>query len=141
MTVGQQFTLSWQGNYATSCTASGGGADGSRWTGSPVLPGGQMQITASVAGSFTYTLACVGQVPSDTQTTHATVTVMSAASSSSSAGNGSGGGGIAGTGHGGGGAEDPVSLFALALLVLMRCRSTGSFGCPQLLRSKMRTRG
>lgn len=79
VTVGQQFTLSWLANYATSCTASGGGADGSKWTGSPALPGGQLQITASVAGSFTYTLACIGQVPSDTQTTQATVMVRAPA--------------------------------------------------------------
>ncbi|MGH8219720.1 MAG: hypothetical protein ACREUT_14335 [Steroidobacteraceae bacterium] len=128
VTVGQQFTLSWLANYATSCTASGGGADGSMWTGSPALPGGQMQITASVAGTFTYTLACVGQVPSDTQTTNATVKVASAgssSSSSSSSGTGSGGGGSAGGGHGGGGAEDPFSLFPLALLVLMRLRRHG----------------
>lgn len=115
VTVGQQFTLTWLANFASSCTASGGGADGIMWTGSPALPGGQNQITASVAGTFTYTLACVGAVSTDTQTTHATVTVM-AAMPTGTGGNGSGS-------SGGGGSVDDVSLLALALLAVLRTRA------------------
>jgi hypothetical protein len=113
VTVGQPFSVSWQANNASSCGASGGGADGTMWTGSQALPHGSKQITPTAQGTFTYTLACIGQVPSDVQTTQATVTVTAQSS---------GGGASGGGGGGGGGEMDRFTLAALVLLWLFRSR-------------------
>jgi hypothetical protein len=104
--TGTPITVSWQTDGATSCSASGGGADGTSWSGSVTLPSGQIAVTPTVAGSFTYTLMCVGQTPSDTKTVEATVNVT--ASSPPPSGGSSGG-------HGGGGAFDWLALGILAL--------------------------
>lgn len=104
--TGTPFTVSWQTDGATSCSASGGGADGTSWSGSVTLPSGQITVTPTVAGSFTYTLMCVGQTPSDTKTVQASVNVT--ASSPPPSGGSSGG-------HGGGGAFDWLAIGILAL--------------------------
>jgi hypothetical protein len=109
--TGTPFTVSWQTAEATSCIASGGGADGTSWTGSVTLPSGQITVTPTAAGSFTYTLMCVGQAPSDTMTVQATVRVT--ASSPPSGGSGNGGGSSGGSS--GGGAVDGLALGILAL--------------------------
>ena len=107
--TGTPFTVSWQSAGATSCSASGGGADGTSWSGNVTLPSGQMSITPNVTGSFTYTLMCMGQTPSDTMTVHATISVTAPPPS----------GGSSGGGKGGGGAFDglAVGLLALAKIV------------------------
>jgi len=68
-----------------------------------------MSITPNVTGSFTYTLMCMGQTPSDTMTVHATISVTAPPPS----------GGSSGGGKGGGGAFDglAVGLLALAKIV------------------------
>jgi hypothetical protein len=117
--TGQTFQLMWLANAASSCTASGGGANGMQWSG-PVTLGGQQNITGTTVGTFTYTLVCVGEIPSLTQTTHATIKV-SASTSGGGGGGGSGGGG-------GGGAADWISLLSLVGLTLGRCRQYGRPG-------------
>jgi hypothetical protein len=107
--TGTPFTVSWQTAGASSCSASGGGADGTTWSGNVALPSGQMSITPSVTGSFTYTLMCVGQTASDTMTVHATINVTAAAPPAPPSGSSSGGG------KGGGGAFDWVAVGMLAL--------------------------
>jgi probable HAF family extracellular repeat protein len=56
--MGASFTLTWNVPSASSCSASGGGANGSQWTGPLAINGTAMQ-TASVAGTFIYTLTCI----------------------------------------------------------------------------------
>lgn len=92
--TGTPFTVSWQTGGATSCNASGGGADGTTWSGSVTLPSGQITVTPTVAGSFTYTLMCVGQTQSDTMTVQATVKVTTPSPPSGGSTGGSGGGGV-----------------------------------------------
>ena len=58
-TVGQSLTVKWSSTGTTSCTASGGGANGSAWSGS-VATSGSVAQTATTVGQFTYTVACVG---------------------------------------------------------------------------------
>jgi hypothetical protein len=121
-TTGTPFTLSWQTSDASSCSASGGGADGSQWTGNVSIPSGQQSITPTVTGNITYMLTCVGHVSTDTKTVQATVNVTAPAPPSppptgSPAGSSNGGGG-------GGGAFDGLSLGMLALGgMLGSCRS------------------
>ena len=105
--TGTPFTLSWQTTGATSCTASGGGADGTSWGGNVSLPSGQKNITPTVAGNFTYVLNCIGPYPSDTLTAQATI-IVTAAPPPPAGGSSSGGGG-------GGGAFDALALGLLAL--------------------------
>ena len=76
--TGTPFTLSWQTAGASSCSASGGGADGTSWSGNVALPSGQMTITPNATGSFTYTLTCMDQTPSDTTTVDTTINVTAA---------------------------------------------------------------
>jgi lysyl endopeptidase len=112
--TGTPFAVSWQTSDATSCSASGGGADGTSWSGTVTLPSGQITVTPTVAGSFTYTLMCVGQSPSDTMTVQAMVKVTSSSPSGGSSG-------------GGGGAFDWLALGILALAKVLgdyRCRRT-----------------
>jgi hypothetical protein len=104
--LGQAVKLAWQTNNATSCTASGGGADGKLWSGALALPAGTTSITTSVAGTFTYTMNCIGQLPSQTQKSSATVTVKTPTNS----------------GGGGGGAMDRYSILVLIALLAARCR-------------------
>jgi len=107
--TGTSFTLSWQTTGATSCSASGGGADGTSWSGNVSLPSGQKNITPTVTGNFTYALNCIGPNPNDTLTAQATINVTAAAAAPPPAGGSSSGGG------GGGGAFDGLALGILAL--------------------------
>jgi len=107
--TGTPFTLSWETTEATSCSASGGGADGTSWSGNVSLPSGQKNITPTVTGNFTYVLTCIGSNPNDTLTAQATINV--AAPPSPPAGGSSSGGG----GGGGGGAFDGLALGVLGL--------------------------
>jgi hypothetical protein len=122
--TGTPFTLAWQTTNASSCTALGGGADGTPWEGNVAIPSGQRTITPTVTGTFTYTLACVGQVSTDTQTAQATVSVTApptlSSSGSSSGSSASGGGG----GKGGGGAFNELSLGMLGLAAMLRVSRT-----------------
>jgi hypothetical protein len=103
--VGGNFTLSWQAQNVSGCTASGGGASGTPWTGALPAAGSSSQA-ASIAGTFTYLIAC--QVGSDTVEAQSTVTVVARAGAAPSGG--------------GGGAADPAWLWGLALAVLARWR-------------------
>jgi hypothetical protein len=112
--TGTAFTLSWQTTGATSCSASGGGADGTSWTGNVSLPSGQKNITPTVTGNFTYMLTCIGPSPSDTLSAQATISVTAAVSPPPPAGGSSSGGG-----GGGGGAFDGLALGILALAKIL----------------------
>jgi lysyl endopeptidase len=109
LTTGNPFTLTWSSVGATACMASGGGADGSSWSGA-LATSGTVTQTASVPGTFTYTLVCSAGSAS---TTPENVTIKVSAPSSSS---GSGG---AGGGHGGGGGIGWLELGSLAALLAL----------------------
>jgi hypothetical protein len=111
VTVGDSFTLTWSSQGATSCTASGGGADGSPWSGSVATSGTTTQ-TGTTSGTFTYTLNCGANGVAATP--EQVVIKVSAASGSSSSGSTSGG--AASSGHSGGGSLDPLELILLAAL-------------------------
>jgi hypothetical protein len=121
VTTGSPFTLTWSSTGATGCTASGGGANGSMWTGS-LQPSGSVTQTASVAGTFTYTLVCSA---GNLSTTPQQVTVQ--VSNASGTGGGSGGGGGGGSG---GGALDWLELGALAALLALRRGAVHGAGTP-----------
>ena len=105
VTDGQSFTLNWSSSGATGCTASGGGANGSSWSGS-LQPSGSITQNATTVGNFTYTLSCSNAQYS----TEAQASVdVSAAAASSGAG-----------GHGGGGAMDLLELACLGTLLARR---------------------
>jgi hypothetical protein len=112
---GSSFTLTWSSTAATSCTASGGGANGSPWSGSLGTSGSVTQ-TATTSGTFTYTLTC----GLNNTLTDSTVQVTVPATSSGSGGSGGGSSG----GGGGGGA---LGFLELALL--------GALGAHRRLRS------
>jgi lysyl endopeptidase len=114
---GGSFTLSWTSGGATSCTASGGGANGTPWSGTLATSGTATQ-TASVAGTFTYTLTCTGggqTTQPQNVTIQVTPMVSTVSSSAPSASKSSGGGG------GGGG----VGLLDVLLLTALACRRRG----------------
>lgn len=127
--TGQSLTLTWSSTAATACTASGGGANGSTWSGT-LDSSGSVTQTASVTGSFTYTVSCSDG--SQSAQAHVSVDVSAAPGSSGSSSGGSGG-------KSGGGS---VSLLELgALLAILGIRQRGSAGgrgrgergrpCPQ----------
>jgi hypothetical protein len=98
MAAGQSFTLTWSSSNAAGCTAAGGGANGSNWSGA-LATSGSVSQTASTIGTFTYTLSCNSGAL--TGQSSATVSVVAASSSGGS--------------HGGGGAFDLLDLgFLLA---------------------------
>lgn len=105
VTVGQSFSLDWTSSNTTECTASGGGADGSLWSGSLSTSGTTTQ-TATTTGTFTYTLTC----DNGTTSTQAQIQISVASSV--------GGGG----GHGGGGAIGLIELCGLITLCAARQR-------------------
>jgi hypothetical protein len=72
ITIGQSATLSWSSANATACTASGA------WSGARPTAG-TLTVTGSIAGPFTYGLACSGS--GGTATGAATLTVISGPSS------------------------------------------------------------
>jgi len=113
LTVGDAFTLSWSSSGATGCTAGGGGADGSPWSGS-LATSGQLVQTATESGTFTYSLTCAANGFSATQQVTINV-VASSSSTGSSAG-----------GHGGGGALGLLELAALAAARAAGRRATTS---------------
>jgi hypothetical protein len=104
-TIGDGFTVGWSSANANSCSASGGGADGSPWTDS-IGVSGIVSQTATVSGSFTYVVTCFeGSASVKSQ---ATITVSAAAES-----------GGATSSKGGGGSLGLAELFAmLALLAI-----------------------
>jgi lysyl endopeptidase len=105
--TGGSFTLSWSSDGATSCSASGGGANGTPWTGSLATSGTQTQL-ASVVGKFTYTLTCSSGGQS-TQPQTVTIEVLSVSSATAASGGGkSGGGGL--------------DVLDLLLLAALQCR-------------------
>jgi hypothetical protein len=133
--TGTPLTVSWQTLGATSCNASGGGADGTPWTGAVALPSGQKTITPTVTGNFTYTLTCVGQIPSDTKTVQATVDV-----SASSPPSGGSGGGSSGSGsRGGGGAFGGLAIGMLALAKVLGTRRSHRHDIPRNRRTRSRS--
>jgi hypothetical protein len=101
VSAGQSFTLKWSSYGATGCTASGGGANGSPWTGQ-IGTSGSVTQTASTAGTFSYEITCTGN--GQTASAQATVQVTAVP-----------GGGSGGGGHGGG--VGFLELVALALLL------------------------
>jgi hypothetical protein len=106
VTAGSSFTLTWSSTGASSCTASGGGANGVPWSGSLAASGTVTQI-ATLIGTFFYTVDC--PLNNEFATAQVGVTVSAPASSSGSAG-----------GKGGGGALGFLELAALAGLLAWR---------------------
>lgn len=109
ITVGGSFTLTWSSPGATSCTASGGGADGSPWSG-PLATSGTTTETATTSGTFTYTLNCSAN---GVLATAEQVAIKVSAASSSGSGSSS-------SHSGGGGSLNPIDLIFLAALSALR---------------------
>jgi lysyl endopeptidase len=107
ITVGGSFTLTWSSPGATSCTPSGGGANGSPWS-SPITTSGTTTETATTSGTFTYTLTCIA---SGNSAAAQQVVINVTAASSSGSGSGS---------HSGGGALNLIDLILLAALSALR---------------------
>jgi hypothetical protein len=95
--VGESFTLTWSSFSTTGCIASGGGANGSAWSGTLPVFGNATQ-TASATGTFQYTVSCPTGSTSAPLVAHASVTVTSASN-----GNGNGSTGNSGSASSGGG--------------------------------------
>jgi lysyl endopeptidase len=117
ITVGATFTLTWSSSGASTCTASGGGANGSPWAGSLGTNGTATQ-TATQSGTFTYTLNCSSDGFVATQQKQITV------SPASTGGGGSGGSTTKGSGGGGGGGGsiEPIELLVLLGIRAILCR-------------------
>jgi hypothetical protein len=118
--VGEAVTLRWNVDFASSCSAGGGNqTDG--WSGALSPSGGSLQVRESVAGTYEYSVNCVGVQTSISASSKVTVTVNASAPPpppppSSGGGNSSGGGS-----GGGGGALGPIDLacyLAVALTLL-----------------------
>jgi hypothetical protein len=112
VTSGNTFTLTWSSTNASNCTAGGGGADGSTWTGD-VAATGTLTKTATAAGTFTYSITCVQD--SNYATSSATLTVSAATGSGGSSG-----------GKGGGGRLQIFELLALLGIALIPRRRLSS---------------
>ncbi len=66
ISAGGSTTVSWNTANAVSCSASGGTGG---WSGSTIaLPSGSKSITATTAGTYTFTLTCNGATAGDTKT-------------------------------------------------------------------------
>jgi hypothetical protein len=113
VTVGNSFTLTWSSLGAIGCTASGGGANGSPWSGALATSGATTQ-TATQTGTFTYILTCDAPYDGATAPPQQVVINVSAASSSSSSGGGH---------SGGGGSIEPIELLLLVGLSAVRRRA------------------
>jgi plastocyanin len=111
VTTGSSFTLTWSSTAATSCTASGGGANGASWSGA-VNTSGTLTQTATTAGTYTYTLVCGADGMEVNQ--DAVITVTAASTGGTSGGSSSSGG------HGGGGSVGWLELALLALTPWLR---------------------
>jgi hypothetical protein len=92
LTQGQTLALTWSSANSSSCVASGGGANGSPWSGSLATSGTANQ-TASVVGSFIYTVTCSDSANSSVQK-QVSVAVVAAAAAAPSSGSKGGGGGL-----------------------------------------------
>jgi hypothetical protein len=90
VSTGSSFTLSWNTTGATSCTASGGGADGSPWSGT-LAPSGSVTQSATTNGTFTYELDCGVNNEQTAQSVTVKVAAPGAAAGAGSAGGGGGG--------------------------------------------------
>jgi lysyl endopeptidase len=94
LTQGQTLTLTWSSANTSSCTATGGGANGSPWSGNLATSGTTSQ-PASAVGSFTYTITCTDSVNTSAQE-QVSVTVIAATPNDGSSGGSKGGGGALG---------------------------------------------
>jgi hypothetical protein len=71
--AGGSATVSWNTANAVSCSATGGTGG---WSGSAIaLPSGSKSITASTAGTYTFTLTCNGATAGDTKTANYSLVV------------------------------------------------------------------
>jgi lysyl endopeptidase len=103
LAVGGQVTLNWSSQNAAACTASGGtGSDG--WNGG-LSTAGQMVVTESASGEYTYAITCFGAPPAASAQVKVEFTSASPAGSAKS---------------GGGGGIGPLSLLFLGLLAVRR---------------------
>jgi len=117
ITIGNSFELTWTSTDASDCTASGGGADATVWSGS-IGPAGTETRVASVVGTFNYTLVCSNRLAA---TSPQSVTIVVAQQSGGSSG-GSNGSGSSSSGHGGGGSLGGAELVLLSTLFWLRRR-------------------
>jgi lysyl endopeptidase len=117
---GQAFNITWVTGSVASCTASGGGADSTAWSGDVGTTGSTRRFNATNVGSFTYSVACVGVVTGSTAQGAVTVTVSAPVSQGAPFGGGGSGGG------GGGGALNWISLLGLALFAASRVLRAGA---------------
>jgi hypothetical protein len=86
LAVGGQVTLNWSSQNAAACTASGGtGSDG--WSGS-LSAAGQMMVTESASGDYTYAITCSGAPPAASAQVHVEFTSASTAGGTKSGGGG-----------------------------------------------------
>jgi lysyl endopeptidase len=115
VTNGNPFTLTWSSTGATSCTAHGGGANGTPWSGS-LSTLGTLTQTSTTNGTFTYELDCGAG--------NQMISKQLAITVSAASGSGSGGG----SGGSGGGAIGVLELALLAALRGMRFSAPGRVG-------------
>jgi probable HAF family extracellular repeat protein len=112
ITVGQSTTLTWKSSNATSCTATGGGAD-DHWAGSKATSGSQTVTEASALDTssvvLTFWITCNSTTSGLSDKASVSVTENQAAATPPPAGSG-----------GGGGALDPLSLAFLAGIFALR---------------------
>jgi hypothetical protein len=111
LTAGQSTTLTWKSANATSCTATGGGAD-DNWAGTKATSGSQAvteAVALDAASVLTFGITCNSTASGLSDKASVNVTENPAPASSG--------------GGGGGGALNPVSLVFLAgILALRRVR-------------------
>ena len=123
VSTGQSFSLMWSSSSTSGCIASGGGANGSGWSGN-LAPFGSTSQTASVTGTFQYTVTCPAG-------TFAPVIAHTSVTVSSTSATGTTGSGTASSSGGGGGATTAIEIACLALLgVLTRLRRRLSASQP-----------
>jgi hypothetical protein len=128
VTLGDSFQYSWDVPAASSCSASGGGANGSPWSGALATTGTLTQ-TASVVGKFTYALSCI----INGESRQSSLALM--VSKSGSSGSGSDGSAPTGSGSSGGGALGAWELLLAGLMLLhlqVRARTTMARPRPYL---------
>jgi hypothetical protein len=113
--VGGSFMVTWSSTNATSCTSSGGGANGATWIGTLATSGSVTQ-TATVSGSFTYSVTCSNSVGQVSAGKSITVSAPSTGGGSKS---------------GGGGAIGATEIGALAALLAFRRRRRAAGLCQQ----------
>jgi hypothetical protein len=108
LSPGSSFTLSWDTTGASSCTAGGGGANGTPWSGTQPTSGSVSQ-TATTSGTFTYELDC--GINNQLVAQDVTITVAAPAANTG--------------GGGGGGAMGVLELAVLLRLISQRRRTRG----------------